>query len=323
MINLLDLYKQTLALYEFVFISSHMRWATPINIPHIFATLSLERESTPFNIIFPYFFILILCEIIWRVSKSTMFSQVSKIVTFVTFDIISQVIKSIDISLSSGISISERSPRIIFIHAKFYSSMSKPSTWKIVTIKDRLILGWKSSSRNCFPRFFLLVLISWSRWGIYHFCISIFFSCHRRTLFIFRFLFVTKINLVTVWSLVVDDFVESLWIVGIVLKNFSTFYFLSQRNYFSFQCFSLLIDFLYVFLEWFFISFVFFNLDFKIETLYPLCLQFIFKSINMLLFGLELFDHPDYFVLKFDLNHLFFFISFSVRCLLFIVLGHK
>ena len=110
---------------------------------------------------FDYRVMSILVVLAWNFTTT---SHMSRIVTFVTFNIISQMIKFVDILLSYGISISKRSPRTIFIsniHATFYSSMSKPSTWITMTIQDSLIPQRKYSSKNCFPWFFLRVLISW------------------------------------------------------------------------------------------------------------------------------------------------------------------
>ena len=140
--------------------------------------------------------------------------------------------KSIDVSLSPERFIFKGSPWIVLVPrvcVTFYSFMTKFSTWITIAIKNMLVHGWKTSSRNFLPRFFLGILSN----EVYMHVRSLRFIvfCCRRSCFFF---FVTQASSVVVRLLIFDEFFQCPWVVGIVLDSFSFLHFLTQRDYFSF-----------------------------------------------------------------------------------------
>ena len=134
--------------------------------------------------------------------------------------------KSIDVSLSPGRFIFEEYLGIVLVprvRATFYSFMTKFSTWITIAMKNMLVPGWKYSSRNRLPRMCLRIL-----------SIEVFMyvRSHRFIVFFCKrscfFFFVTEAISVIVRSLIVDEFFQCPWALGIVLDNFP--FFTSSRN---------------------------------------------------------------------------------------------
>ena len=142
------------------------------------------------------------------------------------------MLKSIDVSLSPGKFIFEGSPGIVLVprvRETIYSFMTKFFTWIIIAMKNMLVLGWKSSSRNRLPRMFLWILSNEVYMHVRSHRFIVF--CCRRSCFFF---FVIEASSVVVRSLIIDDFFQCPWVVGIVLDSFSLLHFLTQQDYFSF-----------------------------------------------------------------------------------------
>ena len=133
--------------------------------------------------------------------------------------------KSIDVSLGRGRFIFDRSPGIVLVprvRVTFYSFMTKFSTWITIAMKNLLVPGWKSSSRNCIPRLFLWILFNEVYMPIKSHRFIVFYC--RRSYFFF---FVTEASYFVVRSLIVDDLFQRPWAIGIFLNSFSLLHFLT------------------------------------------------------------------------------------------------